>query len=280
MLELAHAASAGQSGEEDRSERQPSGFDSVAWAGLSRLSAGGKGERAGPLLGSGQLRLRKGRTNEFVSTISEWFAAISDWKNLPAYRAEPRVDSIIGLTLGNILAHARAISVLHVIPELPIRIGSLDRVDTASRDSNRSYKVDFLVVTESGECILVEFKTDMDSLRDGQDEYLGDAQRVGMTAILNGIEELRSHTVPKHRAKYDYLVTKLAKAGLLTSTGGVWNPAVRCDTPRVLYIQPRRLHNGPYKDVVDFVAVAAALESAFPNDDFIAAFVASIRSWA
>ena len=107
-----------------------------------------------------------------MNTLTRYFATLRDWKHLPAYKAETRVDSIVGFALPQILEHARGLKVATVIPELPLRIGSVQPQHAEARFANKSYKVDFFVVTECGRNILIEFKTDSGSRRDGQDGYL------------------------------------------------------------------------------------------------------------
>ena len=76
-----------------------------------------------------------------MSTISDYFATLRDWKRLPAYKAETRVDSIVGFALPQVLSYARDLSVAVVVPELPLRIGSVQPEHAEAKFANKSFKV-------------------------------------------------------------------------------------------------------------------------------------------
>lgn len=119
--------------------------------------------------------------------FKQYFAQLTDWKKLPAYKAEPRIDSLIGFYLQDILEDYFKTSITGIIPELPIRLGTVKPEHEHTNYAERSFKVDFFAVTDSDVYYLVEFKTDSGSRRDEQDTYLQEAKDVGVRAIMDGI---------------------------------------------------------------------------------------------
>ncbi len=55
----------------------------------------------------------------------DYFEMMIDWKKLPAYKAEPRIDSLIGYFLELILEEYLNEKFDEIIPELPIRLGTV-----------------------------------------------------------------------------------------------------------------------------------------------------------
>ncbi|MFH2053349.1 MAG: hypothetical protein ABIK96_12870 [bacterium] len=213
-----------------------------------------------------------------MSSVQNYFALLRDWKQLPAYRAEPRVDSIIGFALPEILLHDRDERVTFVIPELPLRIGSVQPEHEGKSFSNKSYKVDFFVMTEGGKNYLVEFKTDSGSRREKQDEYLEAARDVRLGAVVEGILNLYQATT--YKKKYRYLLAKLEEAGLVSSDSAGYAASVADDRLHVLYVQPHAKENDAGRDVLDFVAVAEALTERFGGDEFMTAAAHAFLAWA
>lgn len=163
--------------------------------------------------------------------FNEYFTLLSDWKRLPAYRAEPRIDSLIGFYLSEIL---------------PIRKATLD--PTVAGD--KSDKVDFFTATNSGTCYLVEFKTDSSSRRDVQDIYLQQAKAVGVRAIMDGIEKIANVSI--YKKKYKHLLDKLQSLGML----GVVSDHLQFE---IVYVQPSNRNSEP--NVIDFEWIADWLDA-------------------
>lgn len=212
-----------------------------------------------------------------VSSVQSYFSLLRDWKRLPAYRAEPRVDSIVGFALPEILLHNRNERVTLVIPELPLRIGSVQPLHEGKSFSNKSYKVDFFVMTEGGKNYLVEFKTDSGSRREKQDDYLEAARDVGLGAVVEGILKLYQATT--YKKKYRYLLAKLQKAGLISGGDPEHTASVTRDRLDVLYVQPHAKDDDAGRDILDFVAVAEALRERFGGDEFMEAAAQAFLAW-
>lgn len=167
----------------------------------------------------------------FLETLDQ----LNDWKNLPAYRAEPRVDFIVAGALPEIIKNKFNCNIKLIIPELPIRIGTIyDKIL-----SDKSYKVDFYILLEGDKHVFIEFKTDSGSRRGKQDEYLLASKNVGMKAILDGI--LKIYSVTTYKSKYKYLINKLESAKLITNSGTNYNPSNSQDDIDIFYIQPKAI---------------------------------------
>lgn len=202
---------------------------------------------------------------------NEYFKTLKDWKRLPAYKAEPRVDSLVGHFLSRLLSDLLGIEVVALVPELPLRKGTLRAEFEGTVHAERSWKVDFLAVGHDRNW-LIEFKTDSGSRRDVQDDYLRDAVRVGTGAVVEGIVRIAS--VSPYKRKYAHLLGKLSSAGLLDD--GKWtgrNPAME-----VLYVQPSMPVEG--EKGIGFVRIADWLEGLPEAGDFERAFAGALREWA
>lgn len=201
-----------------------------------------------------------------------YFARMKDWKRLPAYRAEPRIDSLVGHFLPRLLPDLLGLEVRALIPELPLRKGTLRPEFVGTVHAERSWKVDFLAVGTDRNW-LIEFKTASGSRRDQQDAYLEDAVNVGTRAVLGGIAQIaRSST---YKAKYAHLLSTLQQAELLDAHQ-VWtgkNPAME-----ILFVQPSPPKNG--ERGLGFEQIADWLEAQPSQDGFMTAFADALRCWA
>ena len=79
------------------------------------------------------------------SMVNEYFEMLEDWKLLPAYKLEPRIDSLVGFALQTASADLLDVQCKILIPELPIRLGTVHPQHEGTTLENRSYKVDFYI---------------------------------------------------------------------------------------------------------------------------------------
>jgi len=203
--------------------------------------------------------------------IIESFDALLDWKKLPAYRAEPRVDFIVAGALPEILKERYKEEIKLIIPELPIRIGSI----YPKININKSYKVDFYILLDGGKNIFIEFKTDSNSRRNKQDEYLQAAKNVGMKKILEGIIEISKAS--KYKTKYSYLLNKLISHSLIFSAKDASKIKVKKsikDKIDILYIQPKSKN----QNEIGFDEIAEIMKNS--NDKFYKHFSKILKSWS
>jgi len=203
---------------------------------------------------------------------THYFETLQDWKKLPAYKAEPRVDSLLGHFLPEILRDLLGLEISALIPELPLRKGALREDLEGTVHAQLSWKVDFLAVGRDRNW-LIEIKTDAGSRRKVQDQYLQDAVRVGTACVMAGIVQLSKASQAK--AKYLHLLSRLHAAGILDDHN-VWtgvNP-----TLEILYVQP-------YEPVVPergigFGRIADWLEARADAGEFEKAFAGALRGWS
>lgn len=198
------------------------------------------------------------------------FDRLEDWIQLPNYRAEPRVDIYIALLLPELLRKRYNQPVQTIIPELPLRIGSLDK-----SSSHKSFKVDFYVRLQDGTNLFVEVKTDSRSRRKEQDEYLRQAVQVGMNSILDGI--IKIYRATTYKKKYEHLLEKLIDTGLIQQDGDNFSVTNDHDPIITIFIQPQKSDNDDFS-VIDFNELS---EIALSQDDpMMRRFSASLQRWA
>ena len=153
---------------------------------------------------------------------------LDDWRHLPAYQLERRVDIFFGLLLPEIIAAEYDLPCesqedrnnLVVIPEFPLRKGLLDSCNNDG-GSNQSVKVDFAIFYRNGDCnrlFLVELKTDNNSIDPVQLERMRIAQCVGVKKLLEGVVQCALHS--KELRKYAQLIWKLKTIGCIPVPDG------------------------------------------------------------
>ena len=227
-------------------------------------------------------------------TIADVFNLLDRWRHLPAYRLESRVAPFFALFLRDVLS-ARFGVELHnvVIPEFPLRIGTLypegkspPNRSEEKRQSwrNLSYNVDYVAFSKDRNskdrkmAFLVELKTDMDSLRESQSQYLLDTRRVGLKALVKGVIEIWEAT--KKKEKYGHLLYLLSKLGLVSPPSsrngnlrnafdGVQATVDKQDWEiKIVYIQPTEKPDFEYiyfDEVADVVQERGELGCIFAN---------------
>ena len=211
--------------------------------------------------------------------INEYFGMLEDWKGLPAYKLEVRIDSLVGYALPKVIESIYGLKTKAIIPELPIRLGSINRKYETKTYANRSYKVDFYIRTECGQNLFIEFKTDSGSRREKQDSYLERCQAAKMDSILEGI--LKIYEVTSYKKKYDHLLERLQFAGLVTesSNGHGRTVNIGAESVKILYVQPKTLESDYSKDVLDFSKLAKTIKGCFRGSELMDRLSLSLKEW-
>lgn len=202
----------------------------------------------------------------------KYFDMMIDWKKLPAYRAEPRIDSFIGFYLPEIASDFLNDKIDGIIPELPIRLGSIYKKHENTNYSDRSYKVDFYLIGESRINYLVEFKTDSSSRRDTQDDYLFEAKNKKMNVIVDGILKIAS--VSSYKTKYSHLINKLKEIELLDDN----NQFIGRDNIEIVYVQPDTKDEN--EKSIDFDWIYNWFKAKETVDSFDINFANALQMWA
>ena len=202
-------------------------------------------------------------TDSNSPTVSDVFNLLNRWRHLPFYSLETRAAPFFAIFLRDVLS-AKFGKEMHetVIPEFPLRIRTLYNADERKkRSSGHSNNVDY-VAFDKDLCTayLVELKTDMGSIRDDQNEYLGAAQRKAFPALVEGVIELAKGS-PNSKRKYVHLLHQLAELKFISVPKGVYKKSFggdrvvagwtkeaegmklvgqKCSKTEVVFIQPTR----------------------------------------
>lgn len=145
--------------------------------------------------------------------VQDLFKQLVDWRHLPAYSVERRLDFLFGLTLNEILGSQFNSRFQHpVIPEFPLK----------SPGSNHSTKVDFLAMSYKGKkrtIYLVELKTDRESCDEDQlENYVSRKREFEKcpTKIVCDVIEIAKAS--KSKRKYVHLLFKLQQLDMIPQT--------------------------------------------------------------
>ena len=184
-------------------------------------------------LGQGRCCGTRGST---VSTgeepLERVLAQLDRWRHLPGYRLEPHVDVLFGLTLPRVIrSKFKTAGELFVIPEFPIHHKTVGIDNT-----NRSFNVDFAVLTHGGRCVfLVELKTDSKSIKKEQLDNMRKVPDGGLfPRLVDAVETIRSAS--DQSAKYKHLIAELCQAGAMKCGRAADTVAPK---PKLVLISPR-----------------------------------------
>jgi hypothetical protein len=200
------------------------------------------------------------------------FDNLDVWRNLPAYQLERRADIFFSIYLPEILSHKFGVKIEGVIPEFPIRVGTIHH----DIDINKSFKVDYLAKANDNKTIIfVELKTDEGSRRDKQDWYLERAKQVGLAELLDGVRKIYKATNSKK--KYEYLLGLLQDFGFIAlDKSGTFEITQADYVIQIVYIQP----NNPdgQNNVITFQEISEIIER--HGDELSLRFSKSLLKWA
>jgi hypothetical protein len=206
--------------------------------------------------------------NEYLNQL---FSNLDTWRHFPAYQLERRADIFFSVYLLEYLKSERGYDVQSIIPEFPIRVGT---IDPKNEDLNRSFKVDYLVkVRQPNSVLFIELKTDKKSIEKKQDGYLQDAKNKKMPLLLEGLRSIYRAT--NARDKYRHLLKELEDATLIKNVCDCEFDVVRKNTPiTVLRLQP----TGNAKNIITFKQFADFVGT--KEDELSRRFSKSLKEWA
>ena len=223
-----------------------------------------------------------------MERIAQLFDRMDSWRHFPNYQLERRADLFFSLYLAEVLEERLGFAVMpDLISEFPVRIGTI----YPKIDINESCKIDYLALSaDAREAVFVELKTDGRSRRRKQDRYLVAAQKVGLSALLDGLLVIFRATTAKR--KYFHLLDALGRLGLLDIPTAMYDiisrsnlqgiaaasreievscPVQRC---HIVYVQP----NGEGADIISFGDFRGTVAR---HDDAVSArFAQSLEEWA
>ena len=220
--------------------------------------------------------------------IDGLFDRMDAWRHLPSYQLERRADLFFSLYLKEVLEAKLGFKIQPtIIPEFPVRIGSIYPDDA----TNKSFKIDYLTLSQDArQAVFVELKTEGLSRRTEQDEYLIAAKDAGLEVLLDGLLEI--FRASNSKRKYFHLLDTLASVNLLAipaqmyalmekasprgSTAASRDIKITCPVAvhHIIYIQP----NGNGDDIISFSDFKAVVEC--HDDPLSFRFAQSLSEWA
>lgn len=203
--------------------------------------------------------------------INELFDTLDNWRYLPAYQLERRADIFFALHLKDIFKATFNQNITDIIPEFPIRIGTI----YPDIPINKSYKIDYAVFTEANRVYLVELKTDDGSTRDSQYTYYFKSIEIGFKQIVQGILLICDATFAK--SKYQNLLQKLMANGSISVVGGLYKPTDKYTFyEKPVFIKPNTT-GGDRGEVIDFTRIFKILKD--KDNDLTKRFTESLLKW-
>ena len=150
-----------------------------------------------------------------MEALSDALCQLDQWRHLPAYQLERRVDVYFGLFLPKVIESRFKAPCGKLIPEFPLHKGKT-RISEDCGD-NQSVNVDFAVFCSKPEgkrIFLVELKTDMHSIKETQLCNMVKAKEAKSKNVLCGvIKAARASPAPR---KYAQLIWRLSEIGCIT----------------------------------------------------------------
>ena len=119
---------------------------------------------------------------------------------------------------------------------------------------------------------MIEFKTDSGSRRIKQDDYLREAQQVGIRKVIEGIYKI--YQASSYKRKYEHLIKKLNEFQKIDLNGGFIGVEKKIE---IIYFQPK-MHNEDER-CIDFKWFSNWLNEKFPNTEFEMEFSKALRIW-
>lgn len=205
------------------------------------------------------------------NTVDQLFTQLDNWRYLPAYALERRVDIYFSLYLKEIFQNKYHKHLDVIIQEFPLRIGSIEE---NALGTNLSKKIDFVGIDQTArEVFLIELKTDMRSRRVKQDEYLLKAQKINVPGLVDGIIQIYKAT--KQKTKYNYLIKVLESLEWLKKDGKTFQNASHVYRISIIYIQPT--NEGNEANTICFDDIISLLHA--KEDAFSKRFAKSLELW-
>ena len=141
--------------------------------------------------------------------INDLFTRMDNWRHLPSYQLERRSDLFFSLYLPEVLTEKLFTVRKELIPEFPIRIGTINE---NKLESNQSTKIDYFALSSDGyTAILIELKTDHASITNEQTRNLLSSSKKDFVDLLKGVIQIfKSGNLNSiRRRKYLYLLEQL-----------------------------------------------------------------------
>lgn len=195
--------------------------------------------------------------------MNQIFDLLDQWRLLPAYQLERRADIFFAIYLKEIIENCTNYSVEKIIPEFPVRVGTV----YPERGGNQSFKIDYLVICKET-VLLIELKTDAASRRNKQDEYLIATKNAKISELIDGLSKIYEASTSK--VKYTRLRNELSEID--------WSEKKNIE---IIYIQPVPNENedtgGDNPTFIYFETIAKLLEK--KDSKLAQRFAKSLKKW-
>lgn len=224
--------------------------------------------------------------DDIINTI---FIQLNRWRNLPNYQLERRTDIFFSLYLQDLIMFKTGSMVCPIIvPEFPIK----RELVCPGYKTNKSIKIDYVAFGTNGTVYYTELKTDVNSRRVSQDDYMDTCVSIGFSRIINGLKDIFIATSSKQ--KYYQLFELLQTAEVISLPAGL-KEAVASDNSeiislikcielkrefpesKIVYIQPHQEKDTENKHFIGFEDIVEVLKGR--NDEFSRAFSEYLLKW-
>lgn len=227
---------------------------------------------------------------------------LDQWRHLPAYQLERRVDVFFGLLLPEVIESRFGAPRSKLIPEFPLHKGATRISEDCG--NNQSVNVDFaLFCAEPGaeRIFLVELKTDMHSIKKAQLCNMIKAKKTKSDSVLSGV--IKAARASAELRKYAQLAWRLSEIGCITVDSSFCDMKMERRRPglarnfrelsvsrtwsdvliELILISPKDVDNideYPYSEFhcINFDAIAKDISGSRPP--FGAEFAEYLRRWA
>lgn len=175
-----------------------------------------------------------------------------------------------------------------IVPEFPIKRELVCR----GYKTNKSIKIDYIAFGTNGTVYYIELKTDINSRRVSQDDYMETCMSVGFASIINGLKDIFMATSSKQ--KYYQLFELLQAAEVISLPPGLKEAIlsksresislIKCielkrefPKSKIVYIQPNMEKDNENKYFIGFEDIVEVLKG--HNDEFSRVFSEYLLKW-
>jgi hypothetical protein len=203
--------------------------------------------------------------------IDKLFDQLDDWRKLPNYQLERRADIFFAIHLPILFKNLFSLEVLDIIPEFPIRIGTIYPLVPI----NKSFKADYIVYTNNLKAFLVELKTDNGSIRVDQVKYYYKSIESGYYSLLTGLLDI--YKASSYKEKYLSLLLKLVNNGSLEKTENSFTPIDKYSFYQIpIFIKPT-LNDGDIGYILTYEKIREILKN--EQNQVTQRFIKSLYEW-
>lgn len=207
-----------------------------------------------------------------MNTINQLFDRLDHWRTFPTYQLERRADIFFALYLAQVLEKLVGFHVDKILPEFPVRYGD---VHHEKEDWNKLYRIDYVAVNKrQKKVLLIELKTDNNSLRKTQDQYLKTAKSLNVPGLMKSFNQIREAS--RSKKKYKQYFDELYDLGWFKKTAYGFEATDDDYSIEVLYIVPDN-SKMKGKKCITFKQIAEILQK---NGDVVSKrFAQSLVTW-